>query len=145
MLSKFTKTNFGVKIVNSLFLASVFWQIKHLEHSGLEYWLICQLANLSCTDRNCFYFWLGMLNIACQRFDSGIVYLKFVLYLDPGYLDARLALASLFENTGRYPEAIREYQDLQKYIEDNSFIYFKLGNIYQKQKKYKAVLKLPIS
>jgi tetratricopeptide (TPR) repeat protein len=57
---------------------------------------------------------------------------KKAIDLDPGYLDARMGLAEVYEDKGLYKEAIDEYRKVVEADAKNSGALYNLALVYEK-------------
>src|SRR5206468_3397241 len=84
---------------------------------------------------------LGDLFLSAPRrlFDQAIEAYKRAIDLDPGYLDARMGLAEVYEDKGLYQEAIGEYRKVVDADPKNTGALYNLATVYEKVDPKEAV------
>ncbi len=76
------------------------------------------------------------------RWEEAADHARQALAIAPNSLEARLAMAYVFESTGNYEEAIAEYQEAQRINPNIPAIYLSLGNNYRAQGDSDAAINL---
>ena len=83
------------------------------------------------------YYYLGLIRLDQKRLEDAVFQFKKALKLKRDFLKAHKALAETYARMRLYPESVKVYETILQLKLDLPRIYFKIGNMYFLEGKYK--------